>query len=104
MTPARFKAWIIVRLRGRGPYKGSVWRVAAHIYRERALNLCEALAGLQADIHTWETAYDELEVKHALYRELYDDVQRWRETGGDPRDLRYVLDTVEKIERTHHDT
>jgi hypothetical protein len=33
-----------------------------------------------------------------LLIELYEDVQRWRETGGDPRDLRYVLETAEAID------
>lgn len=33
-----------------------------------------------------------------LLIELYEDVQRWRETGGDSRDLRYVLETVDKID------
>lgn len=33
-----------------------------------------------------------------LLIELYEDVQRWRETGGDPRDLRYVLETIDKID------
>lgn len=57
----RFKSWILVRVRGRGPFTGSAWRVAAHIYRDRALNLCGALGDMQQDIHTWEEAYTALE-------------------------------------------
>lgn len=34
-----------------------------------------------------------------VLRELYQDVQRWRESGGDSRDLLYVVETAEKIER-----
>lgn len=34
----------------------------------------------------------------SLLIELYEDVARWRETGGDPRDLRYILETLDKIE------
>lgn len=33
-----------------------------------------------------------------LLIELYEDVQRWRETGGDPRDLRYILETADTID------
>jgi hypothetical protein len=32
----------------------------------------------------------------AVLRELATDVARWRETGGDPRDLNYILETLEK--------
>jgi len=35
--------------------------------------------------------------RDALYT-LYEDVQRWREGGGDDRDLRYILDTMDKLE------
>jgi hypothetical protein len=34
----------------------------------------------------------------ALLRELASDVARWREAGGDPRDLRYILETMDKLE------
>lgn len=30
--------------------------------------------------------------------ELYEDVERWRENGGDARDLRYVLETSDRID------
>jgi hypothetical protein len=33
-----------------------------------------------------------------LLEELRDDVERWREGGGDPRDLRYIIDTLEKLD------
>jgi hypothetical protein len=74
MDATRFKAWQIVRLRGWPPHwHGSAWRIAAHIYRDRAINLCEALAGYQADLHTWEEAYSELEQERdALKAELAD--------------------------------
>lgn len=61
----RFKSWIAVRIRGRGPYSGSAWRIAAHVYRERALNCMDAIQMLQADTHVWEDAYAELEEKYA---------------------------------------
>lgn len=35
--------------------------------------------------------------RDALYT-LYEDVQRWRDGGGDDRDLRYILDTMDKLE------
>jgi len=34
----------------------------------------------------------------AILRELASDVARWRETGGDPRDLRYILETADRYE------
>lgn len=34
-----------------------------------------------------------------LLRVLADDVMRWREAGGDVRDLRYVLETIDRIEQ-----
>jgi hypothetical protein len=61
----RFKAWQLVRLRGRGPYSGSAWRAAAHIYRDRAINCMEAMRSFQESIHVWEDAYTQLEEKHA---------------------------------------
>lgn len=36
----------------------------------------------------------------AMLRELRDDVQRWREGGGDVRDLHYVLETLEKASKS----
>lgn len=33
--------------------------------------------------------------------ELYYDIERWREGGGDVRDLTYVLETVERITPEH---
>lgn len=35
-----------------------------------------------------------------LLRELSDDLTRWREAGGDIRDLTYVFETMDKIEKT----
>lgn len=35
--------------------------------------------------------------RDALYV-LYEDVQRWRDGGGDDRDLRYILDTMDRLE------
>jgi len=32
-------------------------------------------------------------------RELHADVARWREGGGDPRDLRYILDTLDEYDK-----
>jgi hypothetical protein len=37
------------------------------------------------------------EERDALYV-LYEDVQRWRDGGGDDRDLRYILDTMDGLE------
>ncbi len=96
-NPDRFKSWQLIRLRGRGPYRGSAWRAAAHIYRDRAINCMEAMRQYQEDMHTWEDAYTDLEARVKLLEELREDVERWRESGGDPRDLRYILDTLEKI-------
>lgn len=36
----------------------------------------------------------------ALLRELADDLTRWREAGGDVRDLRYVLETMDRYAAT----
>ena len=67
----RFRAWRIVRLRGRPPqWHGSAWRIAAHIYRERSINLCVALAEYQKSIHIWEDAYAALERKAGAAPEL----------------------------------
>lgn len=97
MNADRFFAWQLVRLRGRGPFTGSAWRVAAHIYRDRAINCMEAMRSFQQDIHTWEDAYSALEMETILLRELYDDLARWREAGGDIRDLTYVFETMDRI-------
>ena len=61
MYPERFRAWQLIRLRGRGPYSGSAWRAAAHIYRDRAINCMEAMRSYQESIHVWEEAYAQLE-------------------------------------------
>lgn len=34
----------------------------------------------------------------ALLRELREDCERWRESGGDRRDQSYILDTLERLE------
>lgn len=98
MNEERFDAWQLVRLRGRGPFGGSAWRIAAHIYRDRAINCMEAMRSFQQSIHVWEDAYSALEAEAILLRELADDIDRWREAGGDARDLRYVLETMDKID------
>lgn len=33
-----------------------------------------------------------------LLIELYEDVERWRDAGGDARELRYILETADKID------
>ena len=43
------------------------------------------------------TEADALLAELKLLRELATDVARWRETGGDPRDLAYILDTMDKL-------
>jgi hypothetical protein len=48
---------------------------------------------LSAEVHKVGAA---LLTELAMLRELRDDVQRWREGGGDVRDLHYVLETLEK--------
>ena len=63
MDDARFDAWKLVRVRGRGEFRGSAWRVAAHIYRDRAINCMRALRMQQADMRVWEQAYTELETE-----------------------------------------
>lgn len=54
-----------------------------------------------------ETGYDaddyadgacEVPTRAALLEELFEDVQRWRENGGQPCDWVYVVETAEKIE------
>lgn len=49
-----------------------------------------------------ETAKAEL----LLLRELREDVERWREGGGDARDVGYILDTLDKLEESfpHQDS
>jgi hypothetical protein len=61
MDAERFRAWQLVRLRVRGPYGGSAWRAAAHIYRDRAINCMEAMRSFQESIHIWEETYAQLE-------------------------------------------
>jgi hypothetical protein len=68
MSDFRFESWQLVRIRGRGPYNGSAWRIAAHVYRDRAINCMDAMRMLQADMHVWEDAYKELEEKNAQLR------------------------------------
>lgn len=64
MNRERFRSWQLVRLRGRGPYTGSAWRIAAHIYRERAINCMDAMQQMQRDIRTMQDAYEELLAEH----------------------------------------
>jgi glycine/D-amino acid oxidase-like deaminating enzyme len=85
----RFKAWQLVRLRGRGPYGGSAWRVAAHIYRDRAINCMEAMRSYQESIHIWEESYDELEQKNAALRKWLRDL-----IAVDDEDIDKVVDRM----------
>lgn len=71
----RFKAWQIVRLRGYPPqWHGSAWRIAAHIYRDRSVNLAEALVLYQESIHVWEDAYEQKEAEAATLRKALQDL------------------------------
>jgi hypothetical protein len=42
-----------------------------------------------------------IDMELTILRELAADVARWRETGGDPRDLRYILETLDRWESLH---
>lgn len=77
MNDERFNAWTLVRLRGRGPYGGSAWRAAAHIYRERAINCMLAMRSFQQSIRVWENAYSELEERNKAQAE---EIERLKET------------------------
>lgn len=46
---------------------------------------------------TLQAQRDQAEADAAELRELYTDIERWRESGGDVRELRYVLDTADRI-------
>jgi hypothetical protein len=80
MNEERFRSWQLVRVRGRGPYKGSAWRVAAHIYRDRAINCMEAIGHLQQGIHAWEKAYEELEQRVSLPNQAESEPAQLEET------------------------
>ena len=46
----------------------------------------------------WKARALRAEARLLLLEELRTDVERWREGGGDPRDLRYIFDTLEKCD------
>lgn len=70
-NPRRFRSWQLVRMRGRGPYTGSAWRIAAHVYRERAINCMDAIGDLQRDMRTLTEEIERLhEDNTALRREI----------------------------------
>lgn len=56
------------------------------------------LRGVLAEATTYANPGAPLMAELALLRELAADVQRWREAAGDPRDLRYILETMDKLE------
>lgn len=71
MNTFRFKSWVLVRIRGCGPYTGSAWRIAAHVYRERAINCMDAIRMMQEDIYALQAAYAEtFNTREDLYQEL----------------------------------
>lgn len=72
-------------------------RLAGAFDLHLAIGECQAAlsdyAGVFYDVVLGETARE-----LAMLRELAVDVARWRETGGDPRDMAYILETMDKIE------
>lgn len=46
----------------------------------------------------WKARAQRAEARNKILEELRDDIERWREGGGDPRDMRYILDTLEKCD------
>lgn len=69
--PARFRAWVLVRLRSLPPGLSggswaARWRAAAHIYRDRAINTMQGLRMAQEDIRRLQDAFDEQNDKRPL--------------------------------------
>jgi hypothetical protein len=60
--------------------------------------MSEEVAMAIHDIAYWQRRAEAAEADAAALRELYDDVQRWRESGGDVRELRYVLETADRVQ------
>lgn len=46
----------------------------------------------------WKARALRAEARNKLLEELRDDIDRWREGGGDPRDVAYIFDTLEKCD------
>jgi hypothetical protein len=70
-NPARWRAWVLVRLRSLPPGLSggswaARWRVAAHIYRDRAINTMQGLRMAQEDIRRLQDAFDEQNDKRPL--------------------------------------
>jgi hypothetical protein len=72
-------------------------------FRERVVAACRigggglyAIEELLKEPHPGTALLAELK----LLRELADDLARWREAGGDIRDLTYVLETMDRIAAT----
>ena len=66
----------------------------------------EDRARLRAELHVLATVAHPgvlLLNELTLLRELADDLIRWREAGGDIRDLAYVFETMDKIEQRSED-
>lgn len=59
--------------------------------------LLDALAVSEAALTARSLTVAELLSELAGLRELKADVERWRDAGGDIRDLRYVLETLDKL-------
>lgn len=79
-------------------------RAAVNAVRPQADALLERLADLSRQIGELNTTIGyqdamlaQRDAELTILRELASDVARWRETGGDPRDLRYILETADRI-------
>lgn len=83
--PGRFRAWVLVRLRGLPPDSEAGtwarrWRLAAQIYRDRAINTMVGLRMAQEDIRMLQDELDQKDDKRPLQgEELADYASRLRE-------------------------
>lgn len=78
ITPNRFRAWVLVRLRGLPPDQvaGSwtrAWRLAARIYRDRAINTMVGLRMEQEAVRALQQALDEKDDKRPIIGRELDD-------------------------------
>ena len=71
-------------------------RTVSQVYQQQQTSHRELEALSTAMTERAQQAEQEL----AALRELYTDVERWRESGGDVRDLSYVLETADRIVQT----
>lgn len=58
-------------------------------------------AALLAALSAVRAELEAVKAELSLLRELREDVERWREDGGDARDVGYILDTLDKLEERY---